>query len=92
MNADHPGAGTRRGNDMVVALKCVEYLQRDRLRVDAGARIVCRLAAAGLRTRHLDSATRRLEQFDRGEADRSAEINRPSTLQTALLASAFSHP
>src|SRR6516162_8376409 len=70
MNAEHPGTGARRCDDMIVALEDVEHLLRDRLSVGAVARIVGGLTAAGLGARHLDRAARRLEQSDSSKADR----------------------
>jgi hypothetical protein len=73
MPAHHPGARTRRCDDVVIALERVEHLQGDRSRIAAIARIVCRLATAGLGARHLDRATGFLEQLDGGKTDRRPE-------------------
>ena len=61
---------------MIIALEGVEHLIGDRLGIGAIARIIRRLAAAGLRARHRDCAAGRFEQFYRGEADgRPEEIH-----------------
>src|SRR6266851_8747651 len=73
MPADHPGARTRRRDDIVIPLERFEYLQGDRLRITAVAGIVRRLATAGLCAWHLDRATRFLEQLDGGKTDRRPE-------------------
>jgi len=73
MPTDHPGARARGSDNMVIALESIEDEQADRLCVDAIARIVRRLAATGLGSRHIDRAARLLEQFDRGEPDRRPE-------------------
>ncbi len=73
MLADHAGAGAGRGDDIVEAVEGGDDLAGDRLGIRPVAGIVGRLAAAGLRSRHLDGAAGVLEQLDGGEADGRAE-------------------
>jgi len=69
----HPGARPRRGNDIVVTGKGIEYLQGNCLGIGPVAGVVSRLSATGLSTRDLDRAPRVFEQFDGGKAHRRSE-------------------
>ncbi|MBV6476119.1 MAG: hypothetical protein MOGDAGHF_01699 [Rhodocyclaceae bacterium] len=69
MGADHAAAGAGGGDDVVEALEFRQGLFRQGEGGGAVARVVGRLAAAGLRLRHLDGATAVLEQADGGKGD-----------------------
>src|SRR3546814_11868800 len=58
-----------RRHDVVVAFEGLDDPPRDGARILGVAGIVGRLAAAGLRPRHLDIAAGILQQLDGGEAD-----------------------
>src|SRR4029077_14673498 len=82
----HSGTRSGWGNDVVIALKCVEHLQSDGLRRSSVTRIVGRLAAASLSPGDLDRAARLLEQFDCGKADR-----RPKQIDQTCHKQRYSH-
>ena len=73
VHLQHAAARAGRRHDVVVRLERRDHLPGDRARVLPVAGVVGRLAAAGLRRRHLDPAAGRLEQLHRGEADARAE-------------------
>ncbi len=76
MHMHHAGAGTRRRNDVIIPGKGRDDLPGDPFGVGPIARIIGRLAAAGLGARHLDRAAGRFQQGNRGKADtRSEQIN-----------------
>ena len=69
----HAGAGARRRHHVVVGLEGGDRLARQLLRGRLVAGVVGRLAAAGLRRRHVDIAAGVGQQLDRRKADRGAE-------------------
>ena len=73
MQAEHSGARARRGHDVVEVFELRDRLARKSARVGAVARVVSRLAAAGLRRRHDDVAACGREKLHGGEADRRPE-------------------
>ena len=71
--ADHAGAGAAGRHHIVVGLEGGDDPRGDGAGIGAIAGIVGRLAAAGLRPRHLDRAAGLLQQLDGGKADRRPE-------------------
>ena len=68
----HPRAGAGRRHHVVVAAERLDQPAREVARGGAVAGVVGRLAAAGLRPRHLHLAAGRFQQPNRGEADAGA--------------------
>ena len=70
---EHAAARARRRHHVVVGLERFDHLPGDGAGVGPVAGVVGGLAAAGLRRRHLDGASARLDQLDRREADARPE-------------------
>ena len=69
----HSAAGTGRDDDVVVRFENGDELAGDRFRPEAVAAVEGRLAAAGLRPRHLDRAAGAFKELDRGETYRGSK-------------------
>ncbi|MNC85546.1 hypothetical protein D3C83_11520 [compost metagenome] len=69
VRADHPGAGTRRRDDVIAGLELRENFPRQRKRRPAIARVIAGLAATGLACRNHHLAPGRLQQAQRREPD-----------------------
>ena len=88
MLAQHAGARAGRRDDIIIALKRLDDLPRDRLGVIPRAGIIGGLPAANLRLRHFDDASRPFKQLHRREthgwpenihqaSDEKADAKRP---------------
>ena len=66
---DHAGAGTRRCDHVIIALEGIHYRARYSLGIGAVARIIGRLAAAGLARWHFHQAAGFFQKLDRGKAN-----------------------
>lgn len=72
MFGDHPAAGARGDDDIIIALEGLDHLQREFARGAPVTRIEGGLPAAGLGG-HLDDTSRAFEQRRRSEADRGPD-------------------
>ena len=76
VGAQHAAAGARGHDHVIIAAERIEDAAREVARGGAVAGIIGRLAAAGLRARHLHLAAGLFQQADRGEAHgRAMEID-----------------
>ena len=73
MQPEHRRAAAGRRDDVIEAVERLDHIARDAGRDIARPRIVCRLAATGLATRHHHPATSPFQQGHGGEADARPE-------------------
>ena len=82
MHPQHPGTRPRRGDDIIIAGKGIEYLQGNRLGIGPVTGVVSGLAATGLSTRYLHRTSRVFEEFDSRKPDcRAKQIDQTGDKQ-----------